>query len=148
LRVSGYFNRIYTLDAQVRHLDVKSKLGLGRWLKRRWIKTIERKQGAQEVLMSVYSSGVSEENLRAEWDKQVFEQTKPLKKQSDQLARLEIEAILALYKNLENYSAEIERYERMLENDDYEDGLTATEVQAALEELQEKVVKHKKLISA
>ena len=148
LRISGYFNRIYTLDAQVRHLDVKSKLSLGRWLKRRWVNTIDRKQGAIEVLNFVYSSGVTEVVLCAEWDKQVSEQTKPLKKQSDQLARLEIDAILALYKNLESHNAEIEKYESMLENDDYEHGFNATEVQAALEELQEKVMKHKKLISA
>jgi hypothetical protein len=148
LRVSGYFNRIYTLDAKVRHLDIKSKLGLGRWLKRRWTNTIERNQGAMEVLESVYSSGVTEEILRVEWDKQVFEQRKPLAKQSDQLAKLEIEAILALYKNMESHNAEIESYEIMLENDDYEHGFTATEVQAALEDVQQKVVKNKRLISA
>jgi hypothetical protein len=33
LRVSTYFNRIYTLDTKVRHLDNKSLLGLGHWLK-------------------------------------------------------------------------------------------------------------------
>ena len=148
LRVSGHFNRIYTLDAKVRHLDIKSKLGLGRWLKWWWVNTIERKQGAIEALESVYSSGVTEEVLRAEWDKQVFEQTKPLTKQSDQLAKMEIEAILALYKNLESFNAEIESYEIMLENDNYEHGFSAIEVQAALEDLQQKVIKNKKLISA
>jgi hypothetical protein len=148
LRVSGYFNRIYTLDAQVRHLDVKSRLGLGRWLKRRWVNTIERKQEAMQVLQIIYSSGVTEEVLRAEWDKQVFEQTKPLKKQSNQLARLEIEAILALYKNLENHNEEIEKYESMLENDDYENDFSASDVQSALEEHQAKIVKCKKLIAS
>ena len=44
LRVSGYFNHIYTIDAQVRHLDIKSRLGLGTWLKQRWVNTIECKQ--------------------------------------------------------------------------------------------------------
>ena len=33
LRVSGHFNRIYTIDAQVKHLDINSRLSLGRWLK-------------------------------------------------------------------------------------------------------------------
>lgn len=69
LRVSGYFNRIYTLDAQVRHLDVKSRLGLERWLKRRWVNTIEHKQEAMQVLQIIYSSEVTEKALHAEWNK-------------------------------------------------------------------------------
>ena len=147
LRVSGYFNRIYTIDAQVRHLDIKSRLGLGRWLKRRWVNTIERKQEVTEILDGVYSLGWTEADLHAEWEKQVTEQTKPFKKQSDQLARQEIEGILALYKNLENHNEDIEKYEHMLENDDYPNGFNATEVQSALEELEGKVKKNKKAIA-
>lgn len=36
LRVSGYFNRIYTLDTQIKHSDKKSLLGLGKWLRAKW----------------------------------------------------------------------------------------------------------------
>jgi hypothetical protein len=39
--------------------------------------------------------------LHKEWAKKVEEQTKPLKKQSKHLANIEIEGILALYKNRE-----------------------------------------------
>jgi len=148
LRVSGYFNRIYAIDSQVKHLDVKSRLGLGRWLKRRWVNTIERKQEARVILDAVYSSGVTEDTLRVEWKKQISEQTKPLVKQSDQLAKVQIEMILVLYRNLESHNEERERYEIMLETGDYEDGFAATDVQDALEELQEKITKHKRLILA
>jgi len=99
-------------------------------------------------LDSVYSLGWTEADLHAEWEKQVAEQTKPLKKQSDQLARHEIEVILALYKNVENHNEDIEKYENMLENNDYPNGFNATKVQSALEELEEKVKKYKKTITA
>jgi len=32
LQVSGYYNQIYTLDAQIKHLDKNSMLDLGLWL--------------------------------------------------------------------------------------------------------------------
>jgi len=129
-------------------LDINLRLSLGRWLKQRWVKTIECKQEVSEILDGIYLSGWTEADLHAEWEKQVTEQIKPLKKQSDQLARHEIEAILALYKNLENHNEDIEKYEHMLESDDYPNGFDATEVQSALEELEEKVKKYKKTITA
>ena len=54
LRVSGHFNHIYTIDAQVRHLDINSRLSLGRWLKRRWVNTVEHIHEVIEILDSVY----------------------------------------------------------------------------------------------
>jgi len=36
LRVSGYYNRIYTLDTQIKHLDKRSMRDLGLWLRRKW----------------------------------------------------------------------------------------------------------------
>ena len=148
LRVSTYFNRIYTLDTKVRHLDNKSLLGLGHWLKRRWIKTMHRKNEATEVLAELLQAGISQEILHAEWVKQVVEQTKPLKKQSKHLANIEIEGILALYKNIENYNEEIDQYEMMLEKKQYEKGFTAADVQGFLEELERKVKNQKRMIAA
>ena len=80
LRVSGYYNRIYTLDTQVKHLDHKSLLELGNWLHRKWLATAERKKGAIVILESLYAENISSDFLRAQWLQQVNEQTKPLKK--------------------------------------------------------------------
>jgi hypothetical protein len=78
LRVSTYFNQIYTLDTKVRHLDNKSLLGLGHWLKCRWVKTMHRKNEVIEVLTNLQQAGISQDMLCEEWAKQVEEQTKPL----------------------------------------------------------------------
>ena len=86
----------------------------------------------------VYSLKWTEADLHASWEKQVTEQTEPFLKKSDQLARQEIEGILALYKNLENHNEDIEKYEHVLENDNYPNGFDSTKVQSALEELDRK----------
>jgi hypothetical protein len=86
--------------------------------------------------------------LSEEWAKQVEEQTKPLKKQSKHLANIEIQGILALYKNIDNYSEEIAQYEMMLEKEQYEIGFTAADVQGLLEELERKVKSQRKMIAA
>ena len=148
LRVSTHFNRLYTLDSKVRHLDNKSLLGLGHWLKHRWVKTMHRRNEATEVLAELQQAGISQDLLLEEWAKQVEEQTKPLEKQSKHLANIAIEGILALYKNIENYSEEIARYEMMLEKEEYEIGFTAADVQGFLEELERKVKNQKKMIAA
>ena len=56
LRVSGYYNRIYTLDTQVKHLDLKSLLD--------W---------------PLFAKGVTSDYLRGQWLQQIAEQTKPLR---------------------------------------------------------------------
>jgi len=147
LRVSNYYNRIYALDTQVKHLDAKSLLGLGQWLKRKWVATMRRKDDAVETLDELAAEGVSIAHLRAQWDDQVMEQTKPLKKQSKHLANIEIEGILALYKNIETYQEDISKYEIMLETGELESGTTATEIQVMLTEAQGKVKKQKNIIA-
>ncbi len=73
LRVSGYFTRIYSLDTQVKHLEAKSLLGLGKWLNKKWIATLGRKNSAELVLEDVYLEGVTEDILRKEWTDQINE---------------------------------------------------------------------------
>jgi len=147
LRVSNYYNRIYTLDTQIKHLDTKSLLDLGHWLKRKWVAAMRRKDEAWEALDQLAEDGVSIAHLRAQWDDQVLEQTKPLKKQSKHLANIEIEGILALYKNIETYQEDISKYETMLETGELESGSTATDVQVMLREAQAKVKKQKNIIA-
>ncbi|KIJ06706.1 hypothetical protein PAXINDRAFT_28170, partial [Paxillus involutus ATCC 200175] len=68
LRVSGYHQRLFVLDLQVRHLDAKSCLGYGNWLARRWSNCQSRKR---QVISRLGSYGILEETLRSEWAAQV-----------------------------------------------------------------------------
>ncbi|KDR70808.1 hypothetical protein GALMADRAFT_75558 [Galerina marginata CBS 339.88] len=140
-RVSSYFNRIYTIDTKIKHLDRKSMLDLGIWLRRKWISTGNRKAEAAEILEELYNQGYTEEFLREQWDNQVAEQTKPLKRQSKNLANKEIEEILALTKNVENNKEDLNSLEKMLVDGEYKDGLDPTSVTESIEELNIKVKK-------
>ena len=108
---------------------------------------MRRKDEAVERLDELVADGVSIAHLRAQWDDQVVEQTKPLKKKSKHLANIEIEGILALYKNIETYQEDISKYEIMLETGELESGTTAIEIQVMLTEVQGKVKKQKNIIA-
>jgi len=92
--VSTYFNRIYAIDTQIKRLDQKSLLNMGSWMRRKWIAMDVKMKEAEEVLSEIYEKGYTEELLREEWNLQVAEQTKPLKKQSKGLADQQIREIL------------------------------------------------------
>lgn len=148
LRVSTYYNHIYALDTQIKYLDAKSLLGLGHWLKRKWVTTMHCKDDAFETLDKLAADGVSIAYLHAQWEDQVIEQTKPLKKQFKNLANIEIEKFLALYKNIETYQEDISKYETMLETGEFESGSTATDIQVMLREAQAKIKKQKNIITS
>ncbi len=128
------FNRIYTLDTQIKHLDNKSTLNFGKWLQRKWINMSARKLKASEILDQLAEQGITKEFLSIQWENQIAEQTKPLKKQSKSLADKEIQEILLLTKNVENYKAQIDEYRTMIELENYENGLDITDIQPLLEE--------------
>jgi hypothetical protein len=77
MRVSGYYQRLYTIDTQVGFLDNKSLIGLGQWLNRKWFKCQEKKTTMNAILAEV---NISEDVLQSEWNEQVKEQTKPMKR--------------------------------------------------------------------
>ena len=147
LRVSGYHNRIYTLDTQIKHLDNKSQISLGSWLSKKWIKMIDRKSGAEDILLGLANNGITLEFLKEEWKKQVAEQTKPLKRQSPQLANKEIYDILALLENIDRYKGQIELYQNMLESGDYEEDLTSIEVQSLILDLEKQQTNARKSVA-
>ena len=145
LRVSGYYNRIYTLDTQIKHLDGKSLLELGNWLKRKWIKMGKKKNAQKKILHSLWVAGISEIYLREQWSLQVAEQTKPLKKQSKDLANKEIRDILDLTKTLDMYREEMMEYQTILEGAENGGGPEG-DVQTLLEEVHSRVLKTQKAI--
>ncbi|KAG6818511.1 hypothetical protein H0H93_004399, partial [Arthromyces matolae] len=93
LRVSGHFQRLFSLDRQVEYLNGKSLDDLGVWLKRKWLKCQAKKSEAKEILGRV---DLTMEDLEGEWALQVAAQTQPLKRQSKQAGNKAIEEILSL----------------------------------------------------
>jgi len=140
-RVSTYFNRIYAIDTQIKRLDQKSLLNMGSWMRRKWIAMDVKMKEAEEVLSEIYEKGYTEELLREEWNLQVAEQTKPLKKQSKGLADQQIREILTLGKTCDEYKAQINELEMMIQGGDYSEGTSFDEVQEDLEEFQSKLAK-------
>ncbi len=115
LRVSGYFTCIYTLDTQIKHLDAKSTLNLGTWLQQKWIATYVRKQDAINILETIHKKGFTNDYLKLQWNEQVTEQIKPLKRQSKYLADKEIREILLLMEKLDSNREQATEYETMIE---------------------------------
>ena len=73
--VSQYHQRLFVIDTQVQYNDRQSLQRFGQWLRRKWFDCQSRLSTAQE---EVRDSGVSPEELRAEWVLQVKAQTKPI----------------------------------------------------------------------
>ena len=147
LRVSGYYNRIYTLDTQVKHLDKKSMLDLGLWLRRKWNTTATRKLEAVEMLDGLLDMGITREHLESQWIEQVQEQTKPLKRQSSKLADKEIFEVLTLMKSLETYEEEKLGYQKALVDGVYPEGLTFVDLSALVDDVQKNITRAKKAVA-
>ena len=62
--VSGYYNRIYTIDTQVKHIDEQSLMGLENWLQKKWISICKKQSNALGVLEMVKAKGFSVEFLQ------------------------------------------------------------------------------------
>jgi len=140
-RVSGYYNQIYTIDTQVKHIDEQSLMGLGNWLRKKWISMCEKQSDALGVLEIVNAKGFSVEFLQIQWEEQVVEQTKPLKKQSKNIADRAINEILALTKNIDEYKREIGELESMMELSEYPEGLDIFIVDESLVDLRSRLAK-------
>jgi hypothetical protein len=143
-RVSTHFNRIYAIDTQIKALDQKSLLGLGGWMRRKWIAMDAKMKEAEEILSEIYEKGYTEAMLRNEWVQQVTEQTKPLKQQSSGLADQQIREILVLKQNCDEYKAQIDELETMILDGIYPEGTSLDEVQENLLEYQTKLAKLQK----
>ncbi|KII82649.1 hypothetical protein PLICRDRAFT_66933, partial [Plicaturopsis crispa FD-325 SS-3] len=96
LRVSGYHQRLFVLDTQVKHLDEKSLHGMGLWLSRRWVHCQRKKSDAVDLLKKC---GIDDDVLRREWRAQVEEQTKPAPRRSKNKGKLAVSKVIALRKS-------------------------------------------------
>ncbi|KAL6305514.1 hypothetical protein BKA93DRAFT_816902 [Sparassis latifolia] len=108
LRVSGYHQQLFTLDTQVRHLDDVSLHALGHWIVKKWDQCQSKKHTAFEELAQC---GVPTEILRAQWNAQIVEQTKPAPRHSRNKGKHAVEAILALQKARDLYKETLHELE-------------------------------------
>ncbi|KAG1845352.1 hypothetical protein F4604DRAFT_1884323 [Suillus subluteus] len=111
LCISGFNQRLFVLDTQIRHLDSKSLQGFGHWLHRRWIHCQSKKHDALDRL---HALELDENALRVEWKAQVDHQTQPTPRQSRNKAAEVITIILALEKTLQAQEASIHELEMQL----------------------------------
>lgn len=68
-----YHNRLYILDQQVHFLTRASMKNIGRSMSRRYLRCMDK---MAEAMRRMLLSGVHEDDLRLEWQKQVQTQTK------------------------------------------------------------------------
>ncbi|EDR02003.1 uncharacterized protein LACBIDRAFT_310171 [Laccaria bicolor S238N-H82] len=141
LRVSGYYTHIYTIDTQVKHLDRKSLMGLGDWLRRKWNAAILQRNEATAVLAELQQKNITEDLLRENWAAQMAHQTKPSPRQAKNLADKVIQEILELKDSMTELKAELYKFETMIHKGKYDDGWEVSEVRLHPEDLKEKFEK-------
>ncbi|RDB30787.1 hypothetical protein Hypma_005865 [Hypsizygus marmoreus] len=138
LRVSGYYKRLYAIDAQVKFLDEKSLLNLGKWLLRKWSACQSRQQ---EALLILETLGIAMEILKQQWANQIHVQTQPLTKQSKNLGSKAVKEVIALNAAKSALTKELEKLDRMLLSGDYEDEMEIEDVLALRTDINDKISK-------
>ncbi|KAG2101584.1 uncharacterized protein F5147DRAFT_746952 [Suillus discolor] len=111
LHISGFHQRLFVLDVQIRHLDTKSIQGYRHWLHRRWLHCQIKKNMALDGLLDL---DVNEDILCAEWKAQIAHQTRPIPWQSKNKAAEVITTILALEKTLDAHEISVCELEMQL----------------------------------
>ncbi|KAJ7194705.1 hypothetical protein GGX14DRAFT_678291 [Mycena pura] len=104
LRISGYHNRLYTLDTQIEHAHDASLLRLGEWVHRRHRHSKRKRAEAARVLQDC---GQPVALLRAQWLQQVKAQTKPLPRQSKRRGQQAVQAVILLRTAVKARQAEV-----------------------------------------
>ncbi|KAF8207995.1 hypothetical protein K438DRAFT_1754740 [Mycena galopus ATCC 62051] len=85
LRISGYHNRLYTLDAQMEQAEEASLLRLGEWITKR-----------AEAKKELVKADKSTEMLREQWEAQVAAQTRPLPRRTKTRGQQAVQAVILL----------------------------------------------------
>ncbi|KAH6886607.1 hypothetical protein BKA70DRAFT_1123120 [Coprinopsis sp. MPI-PUGE-AT-0042] len=132
LRVSGKFQRLFTLDVQVIHLREQSLESVGAWIARKWTSCHIRYDQAISVLAT---KQWTRDEYQAQWEAQCAWQTRPLARVSKNAGKKAIEDLMALLSLRDSYAQEITNLdERLLEGaagalqDGFEDLQQAREV--------------------
>ncbi|KAJ7462893.1 hypothetical protein FB451DRAFT_1341052 [Mycena latifolia] len=106
LWISGYHNRLYTLDMQIEHADEASLTRLGEWIRRRHYHSAKKRSEAQGVLLEC---GQPIALLRAQWALQVKTQTKPLPRRSKNKGQQAVNAVILMHGALKARETQLEK---------------------------------------
>ncbi|KAJ6524780.1 hypothetical protein B0H19DRAFT_1214956 [Mycena capillaripes] len=94
LRISGYHNRLYILDAQIEHAQEASLFRLAEWIHRRYRHSMQKRADATEALRKC---GKPKTLLREQWKMQVIAQTRPLPRRSKTRGQQAVNAVMLLH---------------------------------------------------
>ncbi|KAJ7078523.1 hypothetical protein C8R43DRAFT_1143381 [Mycena crocata] len=133
LRICGYHNRLYTLDAQIEHADEASMMRLGEWIRRRHFHTAKKRAAANAALQE---AGKPLTVLREQWALQVVAQTKPLPRRSKNRGERAVNAVILLraaIKTRQKLVSELRQQYLDSVDDEDEGAYTPRKVDAALE---------------
>ncbi|KAF8207303.1 hypothetical protein K438DRAFT_2084583 [Mycena galopus ATCC 62051] len=100
LRICGYHNRLYTLDAQIEHADESSLVCLG---------DVQKRAEATEELQK---SGKSTVLLREQWELQVKSQTKPLPRRAKNRGQQAVNGVVLLRAAVKTREDEVDRLQK------------------------------------
>ncbi|KAJ3529279.1 hypothetical protein NMY22_g9058 [Coprinellus aureogranulatus] len=115
LRMSGYHQRLLSLDFQIWFLNEKGLLLLASWLDRKWTVCMERRRSAQAVLDE---TDLTMARLQELWDDQVSVQTKPLTSATAGLAKASIQEIMRLKRHKTALKKQINKLDSTLSAED------------------------------
>ncbi|KAF7360907.1 hypothetical protein MSAN_01120600 [Mycena sanguinolenta] len=136
LRICGYHNRLYTLDAQIEHADQQSLLRLGEWINRRYRHSLLKRAEAEEELRKC---GKPTELLREQWSLQVQAQTRPLPRRAKNRGEKAVNAVMLLRSAIKTREAQVEECRKKfldaVVEEDEDAGLYEAEYDASKEAL-------------
>ncbi|KAJ7802452.1 hypothetical protein B0H13DRAFT_2244742 [Mycena leptocephala] len=142
LRISGYHNRLYTLDAQIHHTDETSLLRLGQWVARRRAHCVGKRAEATKALRECRKA---KSLLRDQWKLQVAAQTKPLPRRTKTRGQKAVNAVMLLRAALKTRQAQVQELrQKFLDAVEDEDLLAAiyqTDLDSAQDALHQAEIK-------
>ncbi|KAJ7845029.1 hypothetical protein B0H14DRAFT_2358311, partial [Mycena olivaceomarginata] len=141
LRISGYHNRLYTLDSQIDHADEVSLLRFGDWIKRRHLHTTRKLREAEKALEECEQSL---EVLREQWLLQVQAQTKPLPRRKKNRGEQAVNAVIMLRAAIKTRRMRVSELRDIFLNAVQEDDPDAVMHQAAMGAAEEALSKAEK----
>ncbi|KAJ7834308.1 hypothetical protein B0H13DRAFT_1653339 [Mycena leptocephala] len=136
LRICGYHNRLYTLDAQIQHADESSLMRLGEWIARHLAHCVQKRAEATKTLRDC---GKPMALLHEQWQLQVIAQTKPLPRRSKNRGKKAVHGVMLLRAVVKTHRGQVQELRQKfldgVENDDPHAALYQTELESVQEAL-------------
>ncbi|KAF7969128.1 hypothetical protein HWV62_28246 [Athelia sp. TMB] len=114
LRISGYHQRLYTLDLHIQYLTDKAHTSSGSWLARRWESCQSRKA---DIRKGLRESKKSIPFLREQWALQLAAQTQPMPRRSKHKGRHAVLAVLALDSSISSEQGLANKLDKLMDRD-------------------------------